>query len=817
MKKLLFTILIFVATAFAEDYYVSPAGDDSSSGLPGNSWKTIQHAADSVSAGDVVHILPGIYRENIIPPTSGTTVSPIIFRGETDSGNVEIRGTENFPFSDWRQANSDEFDLPSGIDFHDVYVLELSDWTYDDWLGTHDYASDLFIEIDGGTTTRYHRACEPDWEVPTWFKWHEQWWIPSMSGTSKTLMTDATDDTDLEPGNLGDFTNLKNATVFVLGNYYGHYLHRRWIDDFSKANSRITLDHNCQHDSGAGSLGPKARYYLENDSEFMDNPGEWIKTGTGNSQKIAVLTGATFPTSKLSRIEIGKRYFAFNLYNKKDISFENINFFGIDRGAWNYDFSNPEAAIVALNEDDQITENITIKNCNFNHCINGIHFAQDIDLGNVIKNTKIQNCNFFDIDNFAISFEGWGISDLSEPAGSENILIENSNFNWIGLRPLGDFSVGINIATVNKVIFRNNFLENIGHNALMFYDPRPGNVLVENNVFKKCLLYGTDAGAVKFHGGPWSYDTDFAGVFTNSLVIGNQFYDILGWSYTHEQTMIDSGYRHSQLGMESYGVYMDLAGGISCFKNFFYNIGTTAIGYENNYRGGQNFVYNNTIYNTQFGVHVGRHISNIQNPKNWVDTRIEGNIFAKCESGNVFVFSAPDCSFNTSSQLLTAPGLTINKNFHKQTFPNPFPTNQYFSDSDYKPSDLYYTDSDWSYYTYGKLNGIADFNVVPLTPFGDNGIDWSNNLPLFLNESGDSPLDFQLDNSSPAVNSSPVPTPVLNLINRLEIELGTIIDSHEPADGQWDMGAFEDIPEPFLFINLYLLFIIYYFRKNSKG
>jgi len=64
------------------DYYVSTAGSDNNTGLSeAQAWLTIQKAANSVSAGDTVHVLAGTY-EKVTISRSGTVSSPIVFQGE---------------------------------------------------------------------------------------------------------------------------------------------------------------------------------------------------------------------------------------------------------------------------------------------------------------------------------------------------------------------------------------------------------------------------------------------------------------------------------------------------------------------------------------------------------------------------------------------------------------------------------------------------------------------------------------------------------------------------------------------------------------
>jgi hypothetical protein len=62
--------------------YVSPTGSNSNPGTnPQYPVRTIQHAADLSQPGDLVLIQPGIYRESVTVPSSGSASQPIVFRG----------------------------------------------------------------------------------------------------------------------------------------------------------------------------------------------------------------------------------------------------------------------------------------------------------------------------------------------------------------------------------------------------------------------------------------------------------------------------------------------------------------------------------------------------------------------------------------------------------------------------------------------------------------------------------------------------------------------------------------------------------------
>jgi hypothetical protein len=92
----LIIILLIILFAFSPEteivkaatvYYVSTTGNDSTgTGIISNPWKTIQKAANSMTAGDTCIIRSGTYRETVTPVYSGSSAGPITFKayeGET--------------------------------------------------------------------------------------------------------------------------------------------------------------------------------------------------------------------------------------------------------------------------------------------------------------------------------------------------------------------------------------------------------------------------------------------------------------------------------------------------------------------------------------------------------------------------------------------------------------------------------------------------------------------------------------------------------------------------------------------------------------
>jgi hypothetical protein len=104
LAALAFMVPHSLAAQTGATYYVSTAGDDSNPGTWGSPWLTIQHAANSVSAGATVYVFGGVYSEAVNFPASGTSEAPITFEsypGQTAviDGNGVICCTSNPPSS----------------------------------------------------------------------------------------------------------------------------------------------------------------------------------------------------------------------------------------------------------------------------------------------------------------------------------------------------------------------------------------------------------------------------------------------------------------------------------------------------------------------------------------------------------------------------------------------------------------------------------------------------------------------------------------------------------------------------------------------
>ena len=81
------SLLLGINLASAATYYVATTGSDSNSGTQAAPWRTIQHAATSVVAGDTINIRAGVYNEAVTPTVSGSAAAGSVtfqsYPGET--------------------------------------------------------------------------------------------------------------------------------------------------------------------------------------------------------------------------------------------------------------------------------------------------------------------------------------------------------------------------------------------------------------------------------------------------------------------------------------------------------------------------------------------------------------------------------------------------------------------------------------------------------------------------------------------------------------------------------------------------------------
>ena len=100
-------------------YYVSPDGDDQGSGTINDPFETIQHAHDVSMSGDVIHVLSGVYRQEVHITRSGMKDAYITYIAED---NVVLDGSDE----SLATPGGNEWEIYSG----DVYRTPLTSTTW---------------------------------------------------------------------------------------------------------------------------------------------------------------------------------------------------------------------------------------------------------------------------------------------------------------------------------------------------------------------------------------------------------------------------------------------------------------------------------------------------------------------------------------------------------------------------------------------------------------------------------------------------------------------------------------------------------------
>jgi hypothetical protein len=129
-KVLLLSLTVGVGCSFAAlsggtvasppTYYVSPVGDDDAKGTLDHPFRTIQHAADVMVAGDTCLIREGTYRETVRPAASGEAGRPITFRAYP--GEIATVSGADVLEAEWTVHEGSIYKAATSLEFVQLFV-----------------------------------------------------------------------------------------------------------------------------------------------------------------------------------------------------------------------------------------------------------------------------------------------------------------------------------------------------------------------------------------------------------------------------------------------------------------------------------------------------------------------------------------------------------------------------------------------------------------------------------------------------------------------------------------------------------------------
>jgi Right handed beta helix region len=137
---------LFSQPAYCSTYYVSTSGNDTNSGTISSPWRTIQHAANSVKAGDTVYVREGVYNEIVSIPSSGSASGGYITFSSYPGELATIDGTGlSIPNAQWGLVTieTQSYIIVNGFEIRDYSTTSAEDVP----LGIYIFGSGSHLQI----------------------------------------------------------------------------------------------------------------------------------------------------------------------------------------------------------------------------------------------------------------------------------------------------------------------------------------------------------------------------------------------------------------------------------------------------------------------------------------------------------------------------------------------------------------------------------------------------------------------------------------------------------------------------------------------
>lgn len=281
-------------------YYVSLAGDDDNPGTIGLPWRTIQHAADTLTAGDTVYIRAGTYPERVVPQHSGSAGQVITYAaypGETAivdgtsvavpeyGGLFDLAGRDYIRVSGLRVIHSEYYGIVAD---NSSYITIDHNYVYDTYSSGISSWNSNNIVVDGNDVVG---ACTGPWQEHI-----------SISSTD-TFEVRYNQIHDVMPGTLGkEGLSVKDASSH--GKVYGNRVYNLnhvgiYVDAEAEHLFDVEVYRNVVHDieamgfslaSEQGGLLENIRLY--NNVAYDNLVGLWLSaccTATHPFQEITIV------------------------------------------------------------------------------------------------------------------------------------------------------------------------------------------------------------------------------------------------------------------------------------------------------------------------------------------------------------------------------------------------------------------------------------------------------------------------------------------------------------------------------------------------
>jgi len=450
-KRVLFTLIFTFSffQFFSTTYYVAPSssgGSDSNAGTLAAPFETLQHAINQLSAGDILYIRAGTYRETITIDENGASGNLITIENYnnevvTIDGTVDVTGS-------WSTYN----------DVSGAY--QLSSFSTD--------ITQLFVDDEPMVNARWPNAQFYDDSIFS----HSTWAEGDENSISNTSDPDYVDDRsvngslqiDEDVHNPGSLDLNGSIGILNIGSF------KTWTVEITGHTQNGATDDIITYNTGdIGTYKDKHHYYFfEGKKEFIDTNNEWFHDKTNNILYLFPDDG-TDPSNRSIKAKTTDFRVTFNGANY--IKLKGINFF-----ATTFQMTG--------NSDNNI-----IEECNFYFpsasermlgTTNGLGTPNVTEIGSNADNNHILKCLFENTEGEAIRVKG------------DSNTIENNYFHHIdwSSSELEGLMVSI-YCTGTSNIFDNNTIHTTGASATVL--PGRQSIFSYNKVTNTGLLQSDGA------------------------------------------------------------------------------------------------------------------------------------------------------------------------------------------------------------------------------------------------------------------------------------------------------------------------------------
>lgn len=362
-----------VAYASGNIYYVAETGDDANSGTLASPFRTIQKAADMMTAGDKCYIREGVYRETVIPANSGSPDNPITFEA-CNNEKVVVSGGDTI--TNWT--------MHSGS----IYKGDM------DW----DLGGQNIVAVDGNLSNEAR-----------WPNAGSDLHTKSVLATVDSATNDPLNKYTITDSELSSFpADYWNGGLIWCLNGPEYYASASTITDFGSSTLHFEpwARTNSWYYSKRGN-----KYYITRHLNALDTANEWYVDGA--NQKLYIwVQGGDNPSNHV--VEAKKRTYTFDLRNRSY-----INIKGIDTilgsittvGADNCTISDGVFKYIDQNLDtgkdaDTLTKGIELGGTN--NVIRDSEIAHTFGRGIKVSGTdnKVINCYIHDVSSEASNAGG---------------------------------------------------------------------------------------------------------------------------------------------------------------------------------------------------------------------------------------------------------------------------------------------------------------------------------------------------------------------------------------------------------------------------